>query len=132
MNEYTINQISIFEALEPGHKSEQAQASAKDALTSIIRRVENSLIERGRPCGWVSATADPHDKYSIFLPRGLPHYPSACPHYQGFWLNGCRASVQCALHDGMIPGVIWDEVCKHKGGVSCPLKSHDTPLSVDS
>ena len=126
MNEYTINQISVFEVLEPGHASGQAQASAKEALASIIKRVEDTLIERRRPCGWVSKTADPSDKYSVFLPRGLPHYPSACPHYQGFWLNGCRASVQCSLHDGMLPGVIWDEVCSRDGGASCPLKSCDT------
>lgn len=120
------HQISIFEALEPGHASEQAQESAKEALALIIKRVEDDLIRRGRPCGWVSKIVDPSQKYAYFRAHGKPSYTSSCPHYQGFWLDGGCGSVQCALHSGLMPGIIWDEVCSRDGGASCPLKSCDT------
>lgn len=132
MNDYSIKQISVFEALEPGHAGKRAQEDAENALSLIIKRVEDQLIQRGRPCGWVARNADTTQKYTCFLPRGVPHNRSSCPHYEGYWLDGCYASVQCALHSSLIPGIIWDEVCRYDGGAACPLKSNDTPLSCDS
>lgn len=112
---YESSQLSIFD-LEP------VEPANNDPFAEIIARVENGLKQKGRPFGWVSKIVDTSEKYSIYCPHGGHHNRSSCPHYEGFWLSGCIGSVQCALSKELLPGIVWNEVCKCNGGESCPLK----------
>ena len=112
---YESSQLSIFD-LEP------VEPVNNNPFAEIIARVENGLKQKGRPFGWVSRNVDTSEKARIFCPHGGHHNRSSCPHYEGFWLSGGIGSVQCALSKELLPGIIWNEVCKCNGGESCPLK----------
>lgn len=72
------------------------------------------LKETGHPSTWITKLVDTSDKYAKFLKDGRPWYRSQCPHYQGYWLEGCRGSVQCGSYGGLLPDLMWDTTCKGK------------------
>ena len=72
---------------------------------------KRGLESRGYPSYWVDEVVDRNDKYAMFEKDGKPHYKSQCPYYEGYWLRGGCGSVQCAAHDGLIPGLQWDKFC---------------------
>lgn len=95
---------------------------------------KRGLESRGYPSAWVDEVVDRTDKHAIFERNGKPHYKSQCPYYEGYWLRGGLGSVQCAAHDGLIPGLQWDKFCSKchekclvfreaEGASSLPLKN---------
>ena len=70
------------------------------------------LEETGHPSTWITKLVDTSDKYAKFLKDGRPWYRSQCPHYQGYWLEGCTGSVQCSSYGGLLPDLMWDTTCK--------------------
>lgn len=77
------------------------------------------LESKGLPSGWIFKNADPTEPATFFLVKGKPWYKSPCPEYEGYWL-GSGSSVQCAAHDGLIPGLMWDHICREKYS-ECPF-----------
>ena len=85
----------------------------REEQTSLFDFTEEKrgLESRGYPSAWVDEVVDRNNKYAVFEKDGKPHYKSQCPCYEGYWLLGGLGSVQCAAHDGLIPGLQWDKFC---------------------
>lgn len=85
-----------------------------------IDKVVRDLTQRGKPTSWVTRTVDPENPGAVFEKMGKPHYPSACPCYEGYWLLGGTGSVQCRAAGELLPGIVWYGVCS-KGHEGCPF-----------
>lgn len=80
-------------------------------LPGIADSIEH-LKKSGSPFFWVTQTADPTDTYTVFLKAGKPWYKSRCPYYKGFWLGGSTSAVECKVHNGLLPGMVWYGGCQ--------------------
>lgn len=81
-----------------------------------------SRLEEARknPC-WIDEVVDPTENDAVFVKNGKPWYKSNCPEYDGFWICGGIGSVQCKVHDGLIPGLHFHLTCG-KNPEKCPLR----------
>lgn len=70
------------------------------------------LEKRGRLTGWVTEIVDKENPDALFLKKGKPWYKSECPCFEGYWLDGGIGSVQCSVHEGLIPGLMWQNTCR--------------------
>lgn len=78
------------------------------------------LKEKGYLNLWVDKTVDPESPTAVRLEGGGVWYRASCPHYAGYWLAGHIGSVECKLHDGLIPGIVWYTCCREQHE-NCPF-----------
>lgn len=105
-----MEQMTIFEQL--------TQADFSDLPG--FKEAKTHLEKEGHPSDWIYETVDTSNATAHFVKSGKPWYVSKCPHYQGFWLLGGCGSVQCTAHNGLLPGLMWENVCKGDFE-SCPF-----------
>lgn len=90
-----------------------------------LDRIKKGLEAKGFPSAWVDSVPSVGGFGDFFLPRGkmksgVKCYLSDCPHYTGRWLAGVSGAVDCALVDGLLPGVIGEDFCT-KDPDRCPI-----------
>ena len=85
-----------------------------------LRRNIAYLEAKGLPSGWVTKIVDPGVFGAVFEEKGMPHYRSQCPCFEGYWLLGGTGSVQCRTAGELLPGPVWYNVCS-KVYRKCPF-----------
>ena len=84
-------------------------------LNQAIRNLES----RGHPSGWVTKIFGEADG-ARFHPGGGKFHRSECPRYDGYWWAGGFGSVQCGASRGLLPGLVYENVCS-KNYPGCPF-----------
>ena len=86
-----------------------------------FEKVEDRLRSKGLPYEWIYKIVEPEEPGAVFIKKGIPFERSDCPEYEGIWLCGGFSSVQCSTHNGLLPGMMWDEICG-KDPERCPFR----------
>ena len=69
-----------------------------------------------------SEIADIFATFTTWLPKGrnmkvgYTPYPSKCPFYEGYWLDGGSGGIECRLKENLISGREYIERC-YEGGI---------------
>lgn len=69
-----------------------------------------------------SGIADIFAKFTTWLPKGrnmkvgYTPYPSQCPFFEGYWLDGLYGAVECKLQGNLMPGKEYLYRC-YEGGI---------------
>lgn len=106
-----MEQITIFEMLQKVQQPPLPDPADPLTLPGFAE-AKARLEKKGLPWGWIIKTADPTDKYTIYLKRGRPFNKSDCPHYKGYWADGVHGAVDCAACARPLPSLMWDTTCK--------------------
>lgn len=94
-----------------------------------FRKSKAYLEENGYPSDWIVKVVNLSEKGSVFIKDGKPWNKSDCPYYKGFWLCGSIGSVDCIACSQLLPGLMWQHVCK-ENFEECPiLKEFNSSIS---
>lgn len=85
-----------------------------------IQKAVDHLKSKGLPHEWPLEVPDLQDPGTLKAVETARSYKSPCPHYGGMWLCGGISGVECTSAGELLPGNVWDSVCKEKH-TNCPF-----------